>query len=49
MTNHDKSNGITAAPQLLAMLSLRGKLKRAGWDNGFLINILSQFAKIHMR
>ena len=29
--------------------SMRGKLKRAGWDNGFLINILSQFANIHMR
>ena len=29
--------------------SMRGKLKRAGWDNSFLINILSQFTKIHMR
>ena len=29
--------------------SMRGKLKRAGWDNGFLISILSQFTKIHMR
>ena len=29
--------------------SMRGKLKRAGWDDGFLINILSQFANIHMR
>ena len=29
--------------------SMRGKLKRAGWDDNFLINILSQFAKIHMR
>ena len=29
--------------------SMRGKLKRAGWDNSFLINILSQFANIHMR
>ena len=29
--------------------SMRGKLKRAGWDNSFLISILSQFAKIHMR
>ena len=29
--------------------SMRGKLKRAGWDDNFLINILSQFTKIHMR
>ena len=29
--------------------SMRGKLKKAGWDNSFLINILSQFTKIHMR
>ena len=29
--------------------SMRGKLKRAGWDDRFLINILSQFANIHMR
>ena len=29
--------------------SMRGKLKRAGWDDGFLISILSQFTKIHMR
>ena len=29
--------------------SMPGKLKKAGWDNGFLITILSQFAKIHMR
>ena len=29
--------------------SMRGKLKRAGWDDNFLITILSQFAKIHMR
>ncbi len=29
--------------------SRRGKLKKAGWDNGFLITILTQFAKIHMR
>ena len=29
--------------------SMRGKLKRAGWDDNFLINILSQFAKIYMR
>ena len=29
--------------------SMRGKLKRTGWDDGFLISILSQFTKIHMR
>ena len=29
--------------------SMRGKLKRAGRDDGFLIRILAQFAKIHMR
>ena len=29
--------------------SMRGKLKRAGWEDGFLISILSQFTKIHMR
>ena len=29
--------------------SMRGKLKKAGWDNNFLISILSQFTKIHMR
>ena len=29
--------------------SMRGKLKRAGWDDGFLISIRSQFTKIHMR
>ena len=29
--------------------SMRGKLKRAGWDDNYLINILSQFANIHMR
>ena len=29
--------------------SMRGKLKRAGWDNSFLIRILAQFTKIHMR
>ena len=27
----------------------RVKLKRAGWDDGFRISILSQFTKIHMR
>ena len=29
--------------------SMRGKVKRTGCDDGFLINILSQFTKIHMR
>ena len=29
--------------------SMRGKLKRAGWDDNFLINVLYQFTKIHMR
>ena len=29
--------------------SMRGKLKKAGWDDRFLINILFQFAKVHMR
>ncbi len=29
--------------------AMRGKLKRPGWDDNFLINILSQFANIHMR
>ncbi len=29
--------------------SIRGKLKRAGWDNQLLASILSQFAKIQMR
>ena len=29
--------------------SMRGRLKRAGWDDGFLISIRSQFTKIHMR
>ncbi len=29
--------------------SIRGKLKRAGWDNGYLAIILSQFTKIQMR
>ena len=29
--------------------SMRGKLKRAGWNDGFLVSILSQFTKIHMR
>ncbi len=28
--------------------SMRGKLKRAGWDNGYLAIILSQFTKIQM-
>ena len=29
--------------------SMRGKLKRAGWDNDYLVIILSQFTKIQMR
>ena len=29
--------------------SMRGKLKRVGWDDGFLVGILFQFTKIHMR
>ena len=29
--------------------SMRGKLKRAGWDDSFLISILSQFSNIHVR
>ena len=29
--------------------SVKGKLKRAGWNDGFLTKLLSQFAKIHMR
>ena len=29
--------------------TMRSKLKRAGWDDGFLISILSQFTKIHMQ
>ncbi len=29
--------------------SMRGKLKRAGWDDSFLVSIRSQFTKIHMR
>lgn len=29
--------------------SMRGKLKRAGWDNVFLAQLLRQFAKIEMR
>ena len=29
--------------------SMRGKLKRAGWDDTFLVNMLSQFTKVHMR
>ena len=28
---------------------MRSELKRAGWDDGFLISILFQFIKIHMR
>ena len=29
--------------------SMRGKLKRAGWDNGYLAIILSQFTRIQMQ
>ena len=29
--------------------SMRGKLKRAGWDNNYLATLLSQFTKIEMR
>ena len=29
--------------------SMRGKLKRAGWDNDYLVKILSQFTKIQMQ
>ena len=29
--------------------SMRGKLKRAGWDNSYLATLLSQFTKIQMR
>ncbi|MCK9992931.1 MAG: hypothetical protein Dbin4_01451 [Alphaproteobacteria bacterium] len=29
--------------------SMRGKLKRAGWDNAFLAQILTQFPKLQMR
>ena len=29
--------------------SMRGKLKRAGWDNNYLATLLSQFTKIQMR
>ncbi len=29
--------------------SIRGKLKRAGWDNGYLAIILSQFTRIQMQ
>ena len=29
--------------------SMRGKLKRAGWDDTFLVNMLSQFTGVHMR
>jgi hypothetical protein len=28
---------------------MRGKLKRAGWDNAFLAKILAQFANLQMR
>ena len=29
--------------------SMRGKLKRAGWDDNFLLTMLSQFSDVHMR
>ena len=29
--------------------SMKGKLKRAGWDDTFLSSLLAQFAKSHMR
>ena len=29
--------------------SMRGKLKRAGWDTTFLANLLAQFARLQMR
>ena len=29
--------------------SMKGKLKRAGWDDAFLTSLLSQFAKSHMQ
>ena len=29
--------------------SMRGKLKRAGWDNAFLVTMLTQFANLSMR
>ena len=29
--------------------SMRGKLKRAGWDNCYLATLLSQFTKIQMQ
>jgi len=29
--------------------SMRGKLKRAGWDNAFLAQILTLFANLQMR
>jgi hypothetical protein len=28
---------------------MKGKLKRAGWNDEFLASLLSQFAKYHMR
>ena len=35
--------------RLEARQGLRGKLRRAGGDDGFRISALSQFTKIHMR
>ncbi len=29
--------------------SMKGKLKRAGWDNAFLTSLLAQFSKTHMQ
>lgn len=29
--------------------SMKGKLKRAGWDNAFLTSLLAQFRNGHMR
>ena len=29
--------------------SMKGKLKRAGWNDAFLRRLLAQFAKCHMR
>jgi hypothetical protein len=29
--------------------SMKGRLKRAGWDDAFLTSLLAQFSKGHMR
>ena len=53
--NEDQSrNRKDNCPDNLALLepskgSMRGKLKRAGWDNSYLATLLSQFTKIQMR